>query len=525
MIVLLPVSRFRVPYDLARGKPYSRLEQMALNAVADGGATLRSLADAFRVHDRLLVEAVVTLVNAGWVAVQGGPQTTFVLTGAGHAALSGDREPVSVIVETARPGIVIMDRYSGQVARQSEARPYRREDLAAVWADAPRLPIRNVRNTVDEAQVQRLLHRDAGEWVRRIGRIEEISRDAHWLPLDVDVDARQVVGLPPPWRHALSAPALSAAASAATDGSNRRAPAAGRVARPAARRFPGVANVDRAQRHGTALTISSDDFVRGTIAHTAVLTGAIGSARTSVALVVPYLGGPDAFEALAVSCAPAIARGVRVDLLVGSVAADPTELIKVANRIGYRSDARQGRSLLRTRVTGSGASLVLWDQAPGELVGLVTDYSWAHSQNGADSTGVRVLAPFLCADLARAVASLWTSRGGDEGFASEPERWRLLASDAEEQAARGASNTPHDAYDGAETMAELLIDDECVAQDQLFDTDVAVGKHVADPAAGEGARRGIQLLLRRLGALDARSAIGERSSQTSDGPGPPRHVQ
>ena len=103
MIVLLPVSRFRVPYDLARGKPYSRLEHMVLNAVADGGATLRSLADAFRVHDRLLVEAVVTLVNAGWVAVQGGPQASFVLTGAGHAAASGDREPVSVIVETPAP--------------------------------------------------------------------------------------------------------------------------------------------------------------------------------------------------------------------------------------------------------------------------------------------------------------------------------------------------------------------------------------------------------------------------------------
>ena len=46
-----------------------------------------------------------------------------------------------------------------------------------------------MRDSVDEAQVQKLLHREAGEWVRRIGRIEEISRDAHWLPLDVDIDA------------------------------------------------------------------------------------------------------------------------------------------------------------------------------------------------------------------------------------------------------------------------------------------------------------------------------------------------
>jgi len=508
MIVLLPVSRFRVPYDLARGKLYSRLEHMVLNAVADGGATLRSLANAFRVHDRLLVEAVVTLVNAGWVAVQGGVQTSFVLTGAGHAAITGDREPVSVTVETARPGIVVMDRHSGQVARQSEARPYRREELAEVWATAPRLPTRIVRDSVDEAQVQKLLHRDAGEWVRRIGRIEEISRDAHWLPLDVDVEAKQVVGLPPPWRHALAAPALSAAASAVAAGAGRPAPAAPSGApRPARRRFVGVTDDDRAQRPGTALLLAPDDVLRGAPGHTAALAQALASARTSVALAVPHVGGPDAFEALAASCAHAIARGVRVDLLVGSVDGDATALTMVANGIGYSADARQGRALLRTRVTGSGASLLLWDRAPGELVGLVTDHSWAESRDGPGPTGVLVLAPFLCADLARAVASLWTSRGGDEGFAGEPERWRRLASDAEEQAARDASGASHDAYDGAETTVELLIDEECLAQGETSDTDFAVGLHVADPAAGDGARRGIQLLLRGPGALAAHSTL------------------
>lgn len=501
MIVLLPVSRFRVPYDLARGKPYSRLEHMVLNAVADGGATLRSLADAFRIHDRLLVEAVVTLVNAGWVAVQGGPQASFVLTGAGHAAASGDREPVSVIVETARPGIVVMERHSGQVARQSEARPYRRDELTEVWDTAPRIVTRIVRDSVDEAQVQKLLHREAGEWVRRIGRIEEISRDAHWLPLDVDVDAKQVLGLPPPWRHALAAPALAAAAAFP------RAPAASRgAARPARRRFLGVTDDDRVQRRATTVLIAAGDVLRGEQAHAAALAQALQWARTSVALAVPGLDGLDVFEALAADCADAVARGIRVDLLVGSAAGDPAALTAVANRIGYGADTRHGRALLRTRVTGSGASLLLWDSAPGRLVGIVTGHAWVGGAAGSPhAAGVRVLPPALCADLARAVASLWTGRGDDD-FAREPGRWRRLADDVEEDAARSTARSSDATADGTATTAELLVDEECLAADDVPAADAAVGLYVPDPTGGDVGRRGVQLIVRGPGAQLVRAS-------------------
>lgn len=508
MIVLLPVSRFRVPYDLARGKPYSRLEHMVLNAIADEGATLRSLADAFRVHDRLLVEAVVALVNAGWVAVQGGSQASFVLTGAGHTAASGDREPVSVVVESARPGIVVMERHAGQVARQSEARNYRREELAEVWDTAPKIAIRMVRDSVDEAQVQKLLHREAGEWVRRIGKIEEISRDAHWLPLDVDIDSKQVLGLPPPWRHALTAPALAAAAAAPRTSS--LTPTYRGSARPARRRFLSVTNDDRVRRRATTVLLGDGDVLRGGQSHAAALTQALQSARTSVALAFPRLDGPDVFEALAAACADAVARGVRVDLLVGSADVDIAALTAVANRIGYGADARYGRALLRTRITGSGASLLLWDSAPGRLVGVITGHAWVGATAGSPhAVGVRVLAPALCADLARAVASLWTGRGADDGFAGEPGRWRRLADDAEEDAARSTARFSDSVADGAATTAELLVDEECLAVGRVPPAETVVGLYVPDLEGGDGGRRGVQLIVRGPGAQPVRAAPDE----------------
>jgi hypothetical protein len=445
----------------------------------------------------------VTLVNAGWVAVQGGPQASFVLTGAGHEAVSGNREPVSVIVETARPGIVVMERHSGQVARQSEARSYRRDDLTEVWDTAPRIGTRIVRDSVDEAQVQKLLHREAGEWVRRIGRIEEISRDAHWLPLDVDIDAKQVLGLPPPWRHALTTPALAAAAAAAGGSPHALATPRG-AARPARRRLLlGVTDEARVHRRGATVLLAANDVLRGEQTHASALAQALQSARTSVALAIPRLDGPDVFEALAAGCADAVTRGVRVDLLVGSTDGDPAALTAVSNRIGYGADARRGRELLRTRVTGSGASLLLWDRGPGQLVGVVTGHGWVGATaRSPHAAGVRVLAPVLCADLARAVASLWTGRSGED-FAGEPIRWRHLADNVEEEAARSLDDT---AVDGTATTAELLVDEECLAVDDVPAADAAVGLYGPDPAGGDAGRRGIQLIVRGPGAQLVREA-------------------
>ena len=43
---------------------------------------------------------------------------------------------MSVVVSQARPQIVILERVTGQLARHSDTRSYRREDLADVWESA-----------------------------------------------------------------------------------------------------------------------------------------------------------------------------------------------------------------------------------------------------------------------------------------------------------------------------------------------------------------------------------------------------
>lgn len=510
MIVLIPVSRFRVVYETARGRPYSKLEHMVLQSVADGGATLKDLSGAFRVHERLLVEAVVTLVTAGWVAVSGGAEARFVLTALGHAAANSGSDPVSVVVSAARPQIVVMDRVTGQLARNRDARHWRREEFGDAWDLAAIMRERIERNSLDESQVQKLLSRQAGEWVRRVGPITLVSRATHFLAAEVDLNDGLVRGLPSAWHEALVGRVLACARAQVRDEatSDEATPQpASTTSKPRqGRQFAGVPEPARDPLVlATCIPIHRRDLVVGAKEHQAALQFALATARSSVAIVSPSVSSLDLFADLARLVSDAVRRGVRVDILVGraDLGINTSELVAIANRVGYQTDNRNGRSRLRTRhpATGSGASLLLYDDQNGDLVGLIGDYDWlSGSGSTKQSLGVRLTEASLCGDLGRAVGSLWSgSSAMDRDFAGSAERWRRLASAAEERAAALEVAQPTTSSPD-ETSAELLVDDEHAEIGQEREGLALVGGHFADPDAGPGGARGLTLRLTDPGA-------------------------
>lgn len=439
MIVLVPVSKFRVVYETARGRPYSKLEHMILRAVAEGGATLNALSRTFRVHERLLIEAVVTLVTTGWVAVAGGAEARFVLTALGHAAARSGRDPVSVVVSPARPQIVVMDRVAGQLARNRDARPWRREKLGDAWHAAAVMRERIERNSLDEAQVQKLLPRQTGEWVRRVGPITLVSRATHFLAANVDLDDGLVRGLPPAWQEALNRRVLACARARcerdkSTYDEPARRPTASTSAGRRGRRFSGVPEPTRDPPiRTTGISLQRSDLTVGVEEHENALRLAVADARSSIAIVSPSVSSAEVFAGLAGLAAEAVSRGIRVDILVGSTdeGVGTSELLIIANRVGYEADSRDGRSRLRTRhpATGSGASLLLYDDREGDLVGLLGDHDWLGGPaRPQQPLGVRLTEESLCGDLARAVGSLWLGNTRlDSNLAGSAERWRRLA--------------------------------------------------------------------------------------------------
>jgi hypothetical protein len=518
MIALVPVSRFKVPYEIARGRPYSGLEKAVLADIATDGATLNSLKATFRVHERLLVEAAVTLITAGWVAVVGGSETRFALTAAGSAALQADHDPVSVAVTPAKPQIVVMERIAGQVARHSDARSWSKRDLQDVMPTAAVLRERILRNSLDEAQVQKLLPRGGGEWVRQIGPIALMSRQTHFLPVEVDIHSGAIRGLPSEWTGALAGRLLQSARSVATKSGSGK-PAARRrqpVSARSQRAFPGVVDASRTTiSRVTHLSITDEAIVSGRADHNDRLATAFATARTSIAIVSPVADEP-AFRSVAEQASTAIRRGVRVDLLVGRVnsgTAELRQLISAANEIGYRADNQNGRLNLRTRnePTGSGAALLLYDDAKGRLTAVITDYPWlSDTAVSTNSIGLAVAQQSVCSDIARAVSSLWLGRGrSDYQWAGSGERWNSLAKAAEDRAA--ADEAVGNTLDRSiESSAELLVDDEVGSSDSEETKSVRIGAAFQDPAGGEGAMRGLVLRITGAGHAvieQARSAL------------------
>lgn len=99
MNVLIPVSRYRVKYQVASGRPFSFFERLALEGVDQGLCSIEQLTDTFRVHQRVVIEVVVSLMQAGWVAINRDSHD-LITTKAGKEALRRDEAlPSNIIVQ------------------------------------------------------------------------------------------------------------------------------------------------------------------------------------------------------------------------------------------------------------------------------------------------------------------------------------------------------------------------------------------------------------------------------------------
>jgi hypothetical protein len=493
------------------------LEKAVLAAVADNGATLESLRATFRVHERLLVEATVTLITAGWIAVVGGSETRFVLTAAGGRAIDSNHDPVSVTVSPANPQIIVMERIAGQVAHHSEARSWRQRDLGELAERAVIIRERVSRNALDEAQVQKLLPRNPGHWVRRIGPIALTSRRTHFLPVEVDLAESRVRGLPPAWQAALRDRVLNFAHSVARiRGEDSSESAKSRYFRDNHLFSKGRPIQTSSVKRDTKLQVSAQDFLLGTQRHEDELSRAIASARTSIAITSPEVDRSSFLQVIE-RISDAIRRGVHVDLLFGRIAGDVStkELLAIANKAGYDADPNGGRARLRLRgePTGSGASVLVYDIQEGELVSLIGDYPWLSTPvEGAPSTGLVLRNRSLSADLARAIATMWTGRGIDQArWSAQGERWRGLATTVEDQAAADEVLTPTTEVT-TDSTAELLVDEEIVTLDLKDQPTIRVGGSTDDPTGGAGGVRGLVLRLTGHGAETIKSIYLEQYS-------------
>jgi hypothetical protein len=344
VIVLVPVAIYSVGYQVARGRPYSRLERRVLEEIASrGGVALNLLNQTFQVHERLLVESVVTLVGAGWVAVTSGREATFVLTEEGKKANESSGEPATVAVTNAAPSRLVMEATTGQLARSGEVQTLSPKE--ARLKEFPCTPIRILRTSLDESQVQKLLRRAPDEWVRSINR-PLLTAKWRYVAARVDPEAQIVTELPRGWYQALTPILLDVAQRRLEEAADDEGVAANLAGNP----FPWLRSSQQdsdSLPSELAIPVSVVAELHGR-SHDDLFAQALAVAKQNVMIASPIVSS-GGVERRSEAIAAAVQRGVRVDVLYGDTAEDmsPKDIVASLNQVGYEAAKGRGRELLR----------------------------------------------------------------------------------------------------------------------------------------------------------------------------------
>lgn len=191
MEVRIPLTIFKVAYQVAEERPYTELDRLVLEAITKGAQKVEDLKAIFQLPERLLIECLVELIKAGYVALKVSGEGGFM--------------PTSLLTKQREEGIEPL-----QTRFESETVTLLREDLTSLLItnrecsyrtgdsdkEIPRI-IDNMR--ISHGTVAKMFRLMLKKNSKYLCHIEEISliRRAY---LSVDVTEQEVVGLPDAWR-------------------------------------------------------------------------------------------------------------------------------------------------------------------------------------------------------------------------------------------------------------------------------------------------------------------------------------
>lgn len=389
-VLAVPVSVGSVTIHVAKGRRWSVVEHLLLDAVRQKPRSAGELATLACLPVRMVVEAMINLMRAGWVElVTEGAGSVFAATAGGRANVDHDDLPV-VTRLIRRPVRYAVDRVSGTVLR------YR--DLDFIWAsrfrhmrdqvDAIIVPADNLPEPKQIDVIGSMLHDD--EEYR--GVVTNSARVGEGYAL-VRVANGKVRGLSKA-PEALIAEILAVAARKTTPDRPEKV-ADVRISPPKC--------VTR------QVTFSSEDLILGGPEHKALLGAIIRGATALIAIHSTFVGGGSSDEMLDLLEAAA-RRGVRVDILWGkSDAADGSNATRDASdAINTRTRKAGLEQFLRAHSfsTESHAKVIVADDGKGGFVAVLGSCNWLSTGFTSFEASVRTTDPLLVSDVMEALGQM-----------------------------------------------------------------------------------------------------------------------
>lgn len=435
MNLFVPVTRFRVRYEIGAGNPYSELHALVLKAIASGEATTeRRLSELFLVPERLVIEILVGLSKVGLIAIETNPEQHLVATIQGRTALAeGGAGRYRAVRE--RTTNILMECVTGGVAngRGIRCESQRKLEQAGSWDSKRRVPFEFADPRIDEGQINHLLPREVGEWIRWIAAPEIVSRNYLWLLVSADIKRNRVFNLPEIWQSRLEPYLLDHARELADrlgdDGEGARAISVVSTEREEPAKPTSFAEI--VQGSAWRALIPRTNVIVGTDSNLELLRSVLEKANSTILIISSSIEPAWLEGGLAKLLESALARGIQIDLLWGSQTGDKS--VPVApwlKKLGRAARSVLGGLRFNSIPSGWNANVLIYDVDKNQYQAVVGSHSWLTGETPTGSSrksiSIRVEESRVVADICRSAAGLWSSGPGNN-LAKVPDRWRQHA--------------------------------------------------------------------------------------------------
>jgi cardiolipin synthase A/B len=452
--VAFPVLRGKRHFRIEKGRRWSIVEHLLLQAVSDKSASAEALAIRSKLPRRVVVEAFVRLMRATWVEmVSTRTGTEFQATPLGRIQANLDDLPAFPLEQHRWLGFNF-DQVTGTVFRGRELRVVHKKDLSP---DVIKLNAPNLHAVEDMGDIFSALE---GEDEVIVGIRPSPDKLVRRFAVVTVRDSKKIDGLP------LRAP------QALYDSIVEASKVAGSIA-PKVPATP-IPEADTSSSRLSGGVFRQTDLIVDGVDHRAFLSKTLRHARERVLIHSTFLNDNSAM--FLPDFVQAAANGATVDVFWGQ---DEDR----SKQASSRAEAEKLRLLIRDRgradaitvhrvTTGSHSKIVVSDDGRGNWFAAVGSCNWLGSAFDSFEVSVKVRDPAFCGRLVRYLATM--SMGRDAV-------WHQLASDITvlgrkiESVARTSERTVPMRILLAPDHAALALEASIRAERRLFVTSHRIG--------------------------------------------------
>ncbi len=397
-------------FIIEKGRRWSVIEHLLLDAVSRGPATAADLAVASHLPRRVIVEAFIRLMRAGWVEVVVTTKgSVFQITAAGAARVDQEQLPAATVTEPRWRSFAI-EPITGSVFRGRELELVHKNRVPSGTAELPVVHINNAPGYAvgDLSEVFGAIEGE-DELIVGVDRGAEKLAERYAI---VTVRDGLIEGLPgraSPLLRLL----IGKAAEAATKETGRDETTKAAIDGPTVLASASTQDVEAPQMRDAAFDAS--DIVIDGGEHARAFERMVTGATERLIIHSTFLSEERA-QAVLPLLIKAAERGARVDILWGQDdvgTATRSSQVVAAKLQAQVTDAGWDASIhIHPFSTNSHAKIVVADTAKGGWNALIGSCNWLASDFASFEASIRLRDPYLVGSLIRKLGGLAQGRPG-----------------------------------------------------------------------------------------------------------------